>query len=85
MNMPSAPERGPLMVVLYDVLNTQVADQLSARAQMLKFLEEERRAAHRYLFPRRPASPSAGLHVGYRSARASGESNRRFIIEGVSG
>ena len=40
MNMPAAPERGPLMVVLYDVLNTQVADQLSARAQMLKFLQK---------------------------------------------
>jgi len=40
MNLPAAPERGPLMVVLYDVLNTQVADQLSARAQMLKFLQK---------------------------------------------
>ncbi len=40
MNLPAAPEHGPLTVVLYDVLNTQMGDQLSARAQMLKFLKK---------------------------------------------
>jgi VWFA-related protein len=40
MNLPAAPEHGPLMVVLYDTLNTQVCDQLFARAQMQQFLKE---------------------------------------------
>jgi VWFA-related protein len=39
MNVPEAPEHGPLMVVLYDVLNTQVGDQLFARKQMVEFLK----------------------------------------------
>jgi len=40
MNLPASPEHGPLTVVLYDVLNTQMGDQLSARAQMLAFLKK---------------------------------------------
>jgi VWFA-related protein len=40
MNLPTAPERGPLTVLLYDVLNTQMGDQLNARVQMLEFLKE---------------------------------------------
>lgn len=40
MNLPAAPERGPLTVLLYDVLNTPLDAQSSARAQMLKFLKE---------------------------------------------
>ena len=39
MNLPEAPEHGPLMVVLYDVLNTQVGDQLNAHRQMVEFLK----------------------------------------------
>ena len=39
MNVPEAPEHGPLMVVLYDVLNTQVGDQLNAHKQMVEFLK----------------------------------------------
>ena len=40
MNVPEAPEHGPLTVVLYDLLNTPVRDQLNARAQMLEFLKK---------------------------------------------
>ena len=38
VNLPTAPERGPLTVLLYDMLNTPLADQLNARAQMAEFL-----------------------------------------------
>jgi VWFA-related protein len=38
VNVPTAPERGPLTVLLYDLLNTQLADQLNARARMAEFL-----------------------------------------------
>ena len=40
MNLPEAPEHGPLTVLLYDVLNTPVEDQLSARAQMVDFIKK---------------------------------------------
>ena len=40
MNLPSAPERGPLTVLLYDVLNTPLDAQSSARRQVLAFLKE---------------------------------------------
>lgn len=51
MNVPEAPERGPLMVVLFDALNTPLNDQLYARAQMLEFLKKSagRRIAIFYL------------------------------------
>jgi hypothetical protein len=84
MNLPAAPERGPLMVVLYDVLKYSGGRPALCACADAEVPPEERRAVHRHLFPRRPASPSAGLHLGYRTARAGGESNRRFIVEGVS-
>jgi len=40
MNLPAAPEHGPLTVLLYDILNTPMDDQLYAREQMLKFLRK---------------------------------------------
>ena len=40
MNLPEAPERGPLTVLLYDILNTPLEDQLYARKQMLDFLKK---------------------------------------------
>ena len=39
MNLPAAPERGPLTVLLYDVLNTPLDAKSSARAQVLDFLK----------------------------------------------
>ena len=39
MNLPTAPVRGPLTVLLYDILNTPINDQLNARAQMVQFLK----------------------------------------------
>ena len=51
MNLPEVPEHGPLMVLLFDALNTPLPDQLNARAQMLEFLKKSsgRRIAIFYL------------------------------------
>src|ERR1700730_3246604 len=38
VNIPSAPERGPLYVILYDMVNMEVDDQVVARQQLLKFI-----------------------------------------------
>jgi len=40
MNLPEAPERGPLTVLLYDVLNTPLDSQLGARNQMVDFIRK---------------------------------------------
>ena len=39
VNVPAAPERGPLNVILYDMLDTSIDDQPFARMQMLKFVD----------------------------------------------
>ena len=38
MNVPTAPERGPLYVVLYDMVNMNMDDQGTARKQLLSFI-----------------------------------------------
>jgi VWFA-related protein len=40
MNLPAAPEHGPLTVLLYDILNTPMEDQVNAREEMIKFLRK---------------------------------------------
>jgi VWFA-related protein len=40
-NVPSVPERGPLNIILYDMLNTSTADQVTARAALLKFIRSK--------------------------------------------
>ncbi len=40
MNLPTAPEHGSLTVLLYDVLNTPLDAQLSARTQMVDFIKK---------------------------------------------
>jgi len=39
VNIPSTPERGPLFVILYDMVNMEVEDQITARQQILKFID----------------------------------------------
>jgi VWFA-related protein len=39
VNIPSAPERGPLYVVLLDLVNTEMVDQPIARRNLLQFIE----------------------------------------------
>jgi VWFA-related protein len=38
MNVPETPERGPLYVILYDMVNMGMDDQGAARKQLLKFI-----------------------------------------------
>jgi VWFA-related protein len=39
VNIPAAPERGPLYVILYDLANIEIEDQLDARRQVMKFIK----------------------------------------------
>ena len=41
MNVPPAPERGPLNVILYDMVNMSLDDQGTARKQLLSFISEK--------------------------------------------
>jgi VWFA-related protein len=41
VNVPAAPERGPLYVLLLDLVNTNWGDQPFARQQLLKFLKDK--------------------------------------------
>lgn len=38
VNLPVQPERGPLYVLLYDMVNTTVDDQIFVRYQLVKFV-----------------------------------------------
>jgi VWFA-related protein len=40
-NVPAAPERGPLYVMLLDLVNTALDDQMTSRAQVLKFIRSK--------------------------------------------
>ncbi len=50
MNVPSAPERGPLYVILYDMVNMRVDDQGAARVQLLKFISDKPHGARFAIF-----------------------------------
>ena len=39
LDLPATPERGPLYVLLYDLVNTKIEDQPTARKQLLDFIE----------------------------------------------
>jgi VWFA-related protein len=41
LNLPADPERGPLYVLLYDSVDIPPADQIQARAQPVKFIENK--------------------------------------------
>ena len=38
LDLPAKPERGPLYVLLYDLVNTKIEDQATARKQLLEFI-----------------------------------------------
>ena len=40
-NVPKVPERGPLYVMLLDLVNTETADQMMARQEVLKFIKSK--------------------------------------------
>lgn len=41
VDIPTAPERGPLYVLLLDLVNTETKDEPYARAQLLKFIQDK--------------------------------------------
>jgi VWFA-related protein len=41
VNVPDTPERGPLYVILYDLVNTEKEDQMTSRQQILKFINSK--------------------------------------------
>jgi VWFA-related protein len=41
LNLPAAPERGPLYVLLLDLVNTEMEDQGRARQELLKFIDSK--------------------------------------------
>ncbi|HEY0784774.1 MAG TPA: VWA domain-containing protein [Acidobacteriaceae bacterium] len=58
VNLPSTPERGPLYVLLYDLVNTEPTDQIFVRKQLVKFIEEKPAGARFAIFVF-----SDGLHL----------------------
>src|SRR5580698_6541367 len=40
-NVPAAPERGPLYVMVLDLVNTEMTDQMIARQQLMKFVRSK--------------------------------------------
>jgi VWFA-related protein len=50
IDLPSAPERGPLNVIFYDVANIPPADQMFARQQMTKFIKDKPEGARFAIF-----------------------------------
>jgi VWFA-related protein len=41
VNVPAVPEKGPLYVILYDMVNMDPDDQATARKQLLKFISDK--------------------------------------------
>ena len=58
VDIPTAPERGPLYVLLLDLVNTETADEPYARAQLLKFIKDKPQGTRFAIFVL-----SDGLHL----------------------
>ena len=58
VNLPSEPERGPLYVLYYDMVNTPMEVQMSARNQLLDFVDHAAPGTRIALFVN-----AAGLHL----------------------
>lgn len=58
VNLPGQPERGPLYVLYYDMVNTPMEDQMSAHQQILDFIDHARPGARFALFVN-----AYGLHL----------------------
>lgn len=52
VNIPATPERGPLYVLLYDLVNIDINDQIDARRQVLKFINSKPSGTRFALFVR---------------------------------
>jgi VWFA-related protein len=58
VNLPATPERGPLYVLLYDLVNIPSDDQIFARRQLVKFIDSKPAGARFAIFV-----SSDGLHL----------------------
>lgn len=58
VNLPSEPERGPLYVLYYDMVNTPMEDQMSAHKQILDFIDHAQPGSRFALFVN-----AYGLHL----------------------
>lgn len=67
VNLPSEPERGPLYVLYYDMVNTPITRQMEAYKQLLNFVDHAQPGTRFALF-----ANMAGLHLvqGFTSDRA---------------
>lgn len=50
MNLPTRQERGPLYVILFDMLNMKIEDQATARLQLLRFIRDKPEGARFAIF-----------------------------------
>jgi VWFA-related protein len=58
VNVPTEPERGPLYILYYDMVNTLMEDQMSAHQQLLDFVDHSPPGTRFALFVN-----AAGLHM----------------------
>jgi len=58
INVPAEPERGPLYVLYYDMVNTEPADQMTFRREMMHFIDRAQPGTRIALFVN-----MAGLHL----------------------
>lgn len=64
VNLPASPERGPLYVLFYDLVNIPIKDQVYARAQLVKFIKDKPLGARFAIFV---ASDDVHLVQGFTS------------------
>jgi VWFA-related protein len=67
VNVPNEPERGPLYIIYYDMVNTPQEDQMAFHRQLLKFVDNAPEGTRMALFVN-----AAGLHLlqGFTTDRA---------------
>lgn len=58
VNLPTTPERGPLYVLFYDLVNIPLDDQIPARAQLIRFIQNKPAGARFAIFV-----SSDGVHL----------------------
>jgi VWFA-related protein len=58
VNLPREPERGPLYILYYDMVNTAQTDQMSFHRQLLEFVDKAQRGTRMALFVN-----ADGLHL----------------------
>ena len=58
VNLPTEPERGPLYILYYDMVNTPMPDQMTAHQQLLDFVDHAQAGTRFAIFVN-----SAGLHM----------------------